>query len=158
MSPESVTEKRFEEHIEKELNSLSYSSRNYRDFDKELLLIKDELIDFLKKTQPQKWNKLVDAYGIDTEKKVLQRISSEISKRGIIDVLRNQVADRGVYLDLCYFQPKSDLNPDLQKLYSFNKFTLVRQLHYSTEYENSIDIVLFLNGLPILTMELKKIY
>ena len=75
------------------------------------MLIKDEVIDFLKNTQPQKWNKLNDSYGIDTEKKVLQRISSEISKRGIIDVLRNQVADRGVYLDLCYFQPKSDLNP-----------------------------------------------
>ena len=156
MSPESVTEKRFEEHIEKELNSLNYSSRNYKDFDKELLLIKDEVINFLKNTQPQKWDKLNSSYGIDTEKKVLQRISSEISKRGIIDVLRNQVADRGVYLDLCYFQPKSDLNPDLQKLYSCNKFTLVRQLHYSTEYENSIDIVLFLNGLPILTMELKN--
>ena len=100
MSPESVTEKRFEDHIEKELNSSNYSSRNYRDFDKELLLIKDELIDFLKNTQPQKWDKLNDSYGIDTEKKVLQRISSEISKRGIIDVLRNQVTDRGVYLDL----------------------------------------------------------
>jgi len=117
MSPEAVTEKRFEEHIEKEINSLNYSSRNYKDYDKELLLIKDEVIDFLKNTQSQKWNKLNDSYGIDTEKKVLQRISSEISKRGIIDVLRNHVADRGVYLDLCYFQPKSDLNPDLQKLY-----------------------------------------
>ena len=156
MSPESVTEKRFEEHIEKELNSLGYFSRNYKDYDKKLLLIKDEVIDFLKNTQSQKWNKLNDSYGIDTEKKVLQRISSEIAKRGIIDVLRNQVTDRGVYLDLCYFQPKSDLNPDLQKLYSLNKFTLVRQLHYSTENENSIDIVLFLNGLPILTMELKN--
>ncbi len=49
MSPDSVTEKRFEDHIEKELNSLRYSSRNYKDYDKELLLIKDEVIDFLKK-------------------------------------------------------------------------------------------------------------
>ena len=59
------------------------------------------------------------------EKTLLQKISSEISKRGIIDVLGNQVADRGVYFDLYSFQPKSYLNPDLQKLYSCNKFTLV---------------------------------
>ena len=149
MSPESVTEKRFEEHIEKGLNSLGFCSRNYQDYDRKLCLINDEIINFLKNTQYKKWKKLNESYGIDTERKVLQRISSEISKRGIIDVLRNQVADRGVYLDLCYFQPKSDLNPDLQKLYSCNKFTLVRQLHYSTDNENSIDIVLFLNQFKI---------
>ncbi len=54
MSPESVTEKRFEEHIEKELNSSNYCSRNYRDFDKELLLIKDEVINFFKKYSTSK--------------------------------------------------------------------------------------------------------
>ena len=56
MSPSPVNEIRFEEHIEKELNASSYCSRNYKDFDKELLLIKDEVIEFLKNTQPQKWN------------------------------------------------------------------------------------------------------
>ena len=65
MSPESVTEKRFEEHIEKELNSSNYSSRNHKDYDKELLLIKDEVIDFLKNTQPKKWNKLNDSYDME---------------------------------------------------------------------------------------------
>ena len=66
MSPESVTQKRFEEHIEKELNSLNYSSRNYKDCDKELV-IKDEVINFKKNTQPQKWNKFNSSYGIDKE-------------------------------------------------------------------------------------------
>ena len=97
-----------------------------------------------------------DSQDLDKENKVLSRISSEIAKRGIIDVLRNPVVDRGVYLDLCYFQPKSDLNPDHLKLYQSNTFTIVRQVHYSKKNENSIDMVLFLNGLPLITMELKN--
>tara|TARA_X000000950_G_C13915612_1_gene660854 strand:+ start:3221 stop:6163 length:2943 start_codon:yes stop_codon:yes gene_type:complete len=158
MSPISPNERRFEEHIERELNSLKFFSRNYKDYDRELCLIHDEVIDFIKNTQQEKWNKLIEINGVQTEKKLLKRISSEISKRGIIDVIRNKVVDLGIEFDLCYYQPKSDLNPDLKKLYDFNKFTLVRQLHYSTKNENSIDIVLFLNGLPLITIELKNEY
>ena len=158
MSPISPNEKRFEDHIERELNSLNFISRNYKDYDRELCLINEEVVDFLKDTQPEKWEKLSEINGTQTEKKLLKRISSEISKRGIIDVIRNKVVDLGIEFDLCYYQPKSDLNPDLKKLYDLNKFTLVRQLHYSTKYENSIDIVLFLNGLPLITMELKNEY
>ena len=156
MSGLSPTEKKFEEHIEKHLNSLDYSSKNFNEYDRNLCLIKEQVIEFVKTTQPEKWEKLNEIYKLDTEKNILSRISSEISKRGIIDVLRNPVVDRGVYLDLCYFQPKSDLNPDHLRLYKSNQFTVVRQLHYSTQNENSIDMVLFLNGLPIVTMELKN--
>ena len=114
------------------------------------------MIDFIKATQAEKWARLEEIYETDTENKILARISSEVAKRGIVDVLRNQVVDRGVYLDLCYFEPKSDLNPDHLRLYQSNNFTVVRQLHYSTQNENSIDMALFLNGLPIATMELKN--
>ena len=58
MSPISPNEKRFEEHIERELNSLNFYSRNYNDYDRELCLIQDEVIDFIKDTQPEKWKKL----------------------------------------------------------------------------------------------------
>ena len=58
MSPISPNEKRFEDHIERELNSLNFGSRNYKDYDRELCLIHDEVIDFIKNTQQEKWNKL----------------------------------------------------------------------------------------------------
>jgi type I restriction enzyme R subunit len=119
-------------------------------------LIRDQVINFIRSTQPEQWGRLQEIYDVDTENKILARISSEISKRGVIDVLRNQIVDRGVYLNLCYFEPKSDLNQDHLKLYQSNQFTVVRQLHYSERNENSIDMVLFLNGLPIVTMELKN--
>lgn len=156
MSGLSPTEKRFEEHIEDHLKNVGYSSLHFNEYDRSLCLIRDRVIDFIRSTQPEQWGRLQEIYDVDTENKILARISSEISKRGIIDVLRNQVVDRGVYLNLCYFEPKSDLNPDHLKLYQSNQFTVVRQLHYSEQNENSIDMVLFLNGLPIVTMELKN--
>lgn len=156
MSGLSPTEKRFEEHIEDHLKTVGYSTLHFSEYDRNLCLIRDQVINFIRSTQPEQWGRLQEIYDVDTENKILARISSEISKRGIIDVLRNQVVDRGVYLNLCYFEPKSDLNPDHLKLYQSNQFTVVRQLHYSEQNENSIDMVLFLNGLPIVTMELKN--
>lgn len=152
----SPTEKKFEEHIEDHLKTVGYSSLHFSQYDRNLCLIRDQVIDFIRDTQPEQWGRLQAIYDVDTENKILARIASEISKRGIIDVLRNQVVDRGVYLNLCYFEPKSALNPDHLKRYQSNQFTVVRQLHYSNLNENSIDMVLFINGLPIVTMELKN--
>jgi type I restriction enzyme R subunit len=156
MSDFKPTEKKFEDHIENHLLSVGYVSHHFSEYDRTLCLIRDEVINFIKTTQPENWGRLEEIYEIDVENKVLSRISSEISKRGIIDVLRNPVVDRGVYLNLCYFQPNSDLNPDHQTLYQLNRFAVVRQVHYSSMNENSIDMVLFLNGLPLITMELKN--
>jgi type I restriction enzyme R subunit len=156
MNTFSPTEKKFERYIEHYLNSIEYKSIHYEKYDRNLCLIKDEVLNFIKKTQKDSLKKLQDIYEDDTENRVFNRISSEISSRGIIDVLRNRLVDRGVYIDLCYFEPKSSLNPDHQKLFQSNQFSLVRQLHYSTKNENSIDMVLFLNGIPIVTMELKN--
>lgn len=156
MNSLSPTEEKFEEHIERHLCSIGYTSSHFHDYDRSLCLIKDQVIEFIKKTQPDKWDQLTQIYDVDTENKVLSRISSEVSKRGVIDVLRNNVVDRGIYLDLCYFEPKSDLNPEHLNLFQSNQFTVVRQLHYSNKNENSIDMGLFLNGLPIVTMELKN--
>lgn len=156
MSGLSPTEEKFEEHIEKHMSSVGYTSIDFHEYDRSLCLIKDEVINFIKTTQPEKWEKLFEIHGSDVENKILSRISSEVSKRGIVDVLRNPVVDRGVYLNLCYFEPKSDLNPEHLKLFQSNRFTVMRQLHYSNQNENSIDMGLFLNGLPIVTMELKN--
>ena len=156
MSDLKPTEKKFEDYIENHLNSAGYKTLHFSGYDRSRCLIRDDLIQFIRITQPDSWNKLEEIYGVDAENKVLSRISSQVSKRGIIDALRSPVIDRGIYLNLCYFQPRSDLNPDHQNLYSSNRFTVVRQLHYSNQNKNSIDMVLFLNGLPLITMELKN--
>lgn len=150
------TEIRFEDYIESCLRSTGFVSRGHSEYDRNLCVIRDDVIDFIRETQADSWDQLVERHGIDAKNRVLHRISSEVAKRGIIDVLRHQVIDQGVYLDLCYFQPKSSLAPEHLELYQQNKFTLVRQLHYSNKNNNSIDLVLFLNGLPLVTIELKN--
>lgn len=150
------SEKRFETHIEQSLNQQGYSSIHFNEYDRTLCLIPKEVIGFVRKTQPKEWEKLELQYGDDTETKFIKRITDEIEKRGVVDVLRKGVKDRGANFNLVYFEPKSGLNKEHEELYKKNKFGIVRQLHYSLKNENSIDIVLFINGIPIVTMELKN--
>ena len=151
-----LTEIRFERHIESRLNLVGFKSLHYSEYDRSFCLIRRDVIDFIRETQPEAWSKLEEIHGVDAENRVLKRISDEVSRRGIIDVLKDQVVDFGVYLNLCYFKPKSDLAPEHYELYQKNRFTVVRQLHYSNRNSNSIDTVLFLNGLALITMELKN--
>lgn len=146
----------FETHIEDSLLASGYHKRLPEDFDCNLCLIPEEILLFLRTTQPKSLKLLEIQYGALTEQKLLDRISREISKRGALDVLRNGVVDRGAKFKLAYFKPASGMNPEHQVLYKNNRFSVVRQLKYSTRNENAIDMVLFLNGIPIVTAELKN--
>ena len=150
------TEKDLEEHIEKNLNQVGFTSRLHTEYDRVNCLIPIDFIDFIKDTQRPVYDRLVDQYGPDTDKKLISRLVNEVSSRGVIDCVRKGIKDRGCHFSLVYFEPKSGLNSEHQELYQKNRFTQVRQVHYSTKNENSLDMVLFINGLPIVTMELKN--
>ncbi|MCH7613559.1 MAG: type I restriction endonuclease subunit R [Candidatus Marinimicrobia bacterium] len=150
------TEQDFEEHIEEYLVSSGYTSSDPSIYDKTLCLIPTQLIGFIQKTQPKTFEKLEHQYGSETENKLIKRVSSQIENRGVIDVLRKGVKDRGCDFKLVYFQPKSGLNPEHKDLYKQNRFTVIRQLKYSLKNENSIDMGIFINGIPIVMMELKN--
>ena len=160
------TERRYEEHIERELNSLlddglqfhsKIHQRNDNWYDKDLCVVGDEFIDFLKETQKETYDKLHMKYGENTNKNILKRLHKEIENKGLIHVLRKGFNDvHGGNIKTLYFQSNSSLNLERRKNYLKNKFLLVRQLHYSPNNNNSIDIVIFINGIPILTIELKN--
>ncbi len=150
------TETDFEDHIEQHLNSSDYRSLQPAAYDRNLCLIPNETLQFIQDTQPQVYQRLERQYGAETPVNLLNRVSREITRRGVLDVLRKGVKDRGCDFKLTYFQPSSGMNPDHQRLYAQNRFSLIRQLHYSQRNENSVDMVLFLNGLPLVTMELKN--
>ena len=114
------------------------------------------MLDFILATQPQEWSRLKEYYGADVKTRFLQRLSHEIERRGTLDVLRNGIKDAGCKFKLAYFKPSSRLNEELREFYRANIFSMVRQLHYSRSNENSLDLGLFLNGLPIFTAELKN--
>ena len=150
------TEENFEEHIEAHLNRSGYQSRQSAIYNKSLCLIPNETLQFIQDTQLKEYQKLERQYGAETPSKLRDRVSKQIERRGVLDVLRNGVKDRGCSFDLTYFQPSSGMNPDHQRLYDKNQFSLIRQLRYSQGSEQSLDMVLFLNGLPLVTMELKN--
>ena len=150
------TETDFEDHIEGYLNQSGYRSLQSTDYDKSLCLIPNETLKFIQDTQPEEYQKLERQHGEDTPQKLTLRISNQIKSRGVLDVLRKGVKDRGCSFDLTYFQPSSGMNPTHKKLYNQNRFSLIRQLHYSQRNEKSLDMTLFLNGLPLVTMELKN--
>jgi type I restriction enzyme R subunit len=150
------SEKNLEEHIEQSLVQSGYTSRLFSEYDRNNCSISEDVIGFIKDTQEKEYNKLQDQYGSDTDKKLITRINNEISSRGLIDVLRKGVKDRGCNFRMLYFQPKNNLNPEHQELFTKNRFVVVRQLHYSLKNENSIDMGFFINGLPFMTMELKN--
>ena len=150
------TEQRFEDHIEVHLNRSDYRSLQSTDYDKSLCLIPDEVLRFLQDTQPTEYQRLERQYGTDTPAKLLDRVSKQIASRGGLDVLRKGIRDRGCHFQLTYFRPSSGMNPKHKELYDQNRFSLVRQLHYSQRNEKSLDMTLFLNGLPLVTMELKN--
>ena len=153
---QAYTEQDFEDHIEAHLNQSGYRSLQPASYNKSLCLIRSETLQFIQMTQPDVYRRLGRQYGTDTPDKLLARVSREIARRGVLDVLRKGVKDRGCFFDLTYFRPSSGMNPDHQRLYAQNRFSLIRQLKYSEKNEKSVDMTLFLNGLPLVTMELKN--
>jgi len=154
-----LNEAAFEKYVEKVLVELyGYRKRNSdKHYRKEYALDPDLLFEFLEKTQVEKIQRLKDIHGELMKEKLLERIDGEIKKRGLVDVLRKGVSQGPVVkIDLIYFKPNTSMNPDLIELYKSNIFSVMRQVYYSETCNNSLDIVLFINGIPVSTAELKN--
>ena len=151
-------ERRFEEDIENFLLSDrgGYIKGNPSDFDREYALNRKDLFEFLEDSQEKEWNRYKNASPYDYEKNFIKRFNEEVALRGIIDVIRNGITDRGFKFKLAFFKPETTLSQEGWDLYNKNRLNETRQLKYSTQNENSIDIVLLLNGIPLIALELKN--
>ncbi len=125
-------------------------------YSKDQGFFRDEIIRFLKESQPGRWAKIESVHGADVENRVLQRLYKEMDLRGSLDVLRNGFTDYGVRFQMAYFQPASGLNPDAVALYNQNSLKVYRQIYYSKDNKNSVDVLLSVNGIPVATLELKN--
>ena len=156
MNEEELKEKAFEEAIEQYLISEGgYTKGNPKNFNREFALDTETLIEFVKKTQPKKWEHYETIYGSASEESFIKRFCKEVKTNGLLAVLRRGFKDRGIKFEVAYFKPANTTNAETVKLYDENILHCTRQLHYSIFNENSIDIVLFLNGIPVVSMELK---
>jgi type I restriction enzyme R subunit len=155
-TPLELSEKGFEEYVQEYLLKTGYLEGSPKDFNKEYALDTKTLFEFLEDTQPEKMDKLRQIHKDQYEFKITNRLNTELNNRGMIDVLRHGIKDYGVYLDLAYFKPASNLNDEIVKLYEKNRISVTRQVRYSLKNENSIDMLICVNGLPVIVLELKN--
>ena len=116
----------------------------------------DVLCEFIEKTQPKEWAKYVKYYGVNAAEKLYHRLETTISNQGLLYVLRNGIEDMGCKLKMCYFKPESERNPLSVERYEANILGCTRQFRYSTANTNTIDMVLSVNGIPVVALELKN--
>lgn len=175
----STTEKDFENDVEwlmdqagwrtiyNETEGLPHADNNacaQADYDRKLALKVDSLIGFVQETQPEEWAKIEGLYGAHARERFLKRLADELEphgeRGGVLNVLRHGIRMApGAQFKLCFFKPATSKNPDAVARYHANRFEMVRQLRYGTlpdDLNNSVDVMLFLNGIPVVTMELKN--
>ena len=151
------TEDRLEDAIEYQfLEKDCYAKGCSDEFDTERAIEPARVITFIEKTQSKLWQSLKGIHGDDAEKVVLDDLCKTLENQGMLNVLRYGFKSYGKKLKVAFFAPSTKLNPETLASYKANTLSVTRQLYYSSKNENSLDMVLFLNGLPIITMELKN--
>jgi len=133
--------------------------RNRDSYDRNLGVYPPDFVEFVKATQPKGWAKLVSLSGGVEEAAsaaIVSRLAVQLDKRGTIEVLRGGISDRGVRLAACYFEPELKLDPRASELYEANVLRVVRQVPPDPRGGDTVDLVLFVNGIPTATAELKN--
>ena len=151
-----VKEKRFEQDIEEYLTTKGgYQKGSPKTFDREKALDVGTFVSFIRTSQPKAWERFEKIYGADSERQIVERFCREVKMAGLLKVLRQGFTDRGIKFRAVFWKPETTINETTQAQYAANILHCTRQLHYSLHNENSIDIVLFVNGIPVVSMELK---
>ena len=127
------------------------------DYNKQYALDTERIKRFLLSTQKQKVENTACFASEVSERKFFTELSKQLANRGVSDIFRKGFRFISELFDMYYPLP-SELNPTAQELYAKNIFCVTRQLFYSKENSNSIDVMISLNGLPIITLELKNHY
>ena len=151
-------EKQFEENIEKYLVSPAggYVKASDAGYDPVKALDIDALIGFVKATQPNMWKRFERQCGSDPYKKFYKCFEDAVMMDGLLSVLRHGFKHRGMEFRVCFFKPESTLNDVAVKRYKQNVLQCVRQWHYSEKNKNSVDMMLSVNGIPVIAIELKN--
>ena len=159
------TEHAFETAIEAGLlASGGYEKRTPADYDEALALFPADATGFIRDSQPARWEQLQALLGARTEATVLDALGKELDSKGTLHVLRHGFKCYGKTLRLAYFRPNSAMNPDAAARYAHNRLTITRQVAFQSVQKRPdgkprrciIDVTLAVNGLPVVTAELKN--
>ena len=152
-----TSEKRFESDIESFFLSPAGGYTHGDDaYDPKLGMYPATLIRFVQATQPKAWQRFVSMNAVDPERKFCVAFNNACDMVGVLDVLRHGFKHRGIAFRVCYFMPESSLNETDAANYRQNIFHCIRQWHYSAVNNNSVDMLLAVNGIPVFAFELKN--
>jgi type I restriction enzyme R subunit len=156
------TEAGFEAMIVQHLTTVGgWEEGDPKKYDRTLGLLPADLVAFVRDTQGAAWDKLVKFAGGDqgAADALCKRVAEQLTKRGTISLIRGGVRERNIGFKLCYFRPNLVADRTGLTLYSANRLRVVRQLHHDAKRpQDGIDLVLFVNGIPTATAELKNKY
>lgn len=156
------TEKQFESDIESFLTSdaggwTKATDAGYRSPEsKGMALDIDTLVVFVQNTQKLAWTQFVKRCNSDPKRKFYKAFEDAVAMDGMVNVLRHGFKYRGQEFKVCYFKPESELNQLSQTRYRQNICQCIRQWHYSEQNNNSVDMLLMINGIPLVAIELKN--
>ena len=138
-------------------NGWLYVEGDAAHYDRSRALFPADLVAWVQDAQPEAWESLTNNHGAKAEETLLNRVREQLDQRGILDVLRHGVELLGLKspLLLAQFKPALAINQEILDRYGKNRLRIVRQVRYSLHNENCLDLVLFLNGVPVATAELK---
>ncbi len=159
------TERDFETAIEAGLTgSGGFQKRDPSAYDETLALFPEDVTGFLKDSQPSKWAALEALLGDKTAATVLDSLGKELDLKGTLHVLRHGFKSYGKTLRIAYFRPNTAMNPEAAASYATNRLTITRQVAFTSVMKRAdgkhrrcvIDVTLALNGIPVVTGELKN--
>ena len=151
-----TTEAAFETVIEDHLLATGYVPVAGEGFDRQRAIFPATVLAFIRETQPQAWEKLEALHGDQTGEQILTDLCKWMDANGSLATLRHGFKCYGRTLRVAYFKAAHELNPELESRYAANRLGLTRQLHFSPRSEQSLDVTLSLNGIPVVTLELKN--
>ncbi|MFA6924684.1 MAG: DEAD/DEAH box helicase family protein [Bacteroidales bacterium] len=153
-----MTEEVFHNHICEYLKTnFGYRTLSATDIaDKEFFFIENHLTEFIQTTQPETWKILNDEYfGSDTGRQIIKTIKEELQVSPLWLVIRNGISLKGKKIYLYTPRPRSNNSAEQMQCYKSNIFALKKEFYFADNTNEAIDLVLYLNGLPIITTELK---
>lgn len=150
------SEAAFETVIEAHLLNEGYLSLPPEGFDRERAIFPDAALSFIKETQPREWAKLEALHGERTSEQILEDLCKWMDQNGALATLRHGFKCYGRTLQIAFFKAAHELNPELAITYAANRVAVSRQVRYSHRSANSLDVVLSVNGVPVVTLELKN--
>src|ERR1035437_9614279 len=154
--PPRIAEIAFEIVIESHLLANGYTRIAEAGYDRARAIFPETILDFIRETQPKEWKKLEALHGAKTGEQIIADLCKWMDAHGSLATLRHGFKCYGRTLRVAFFKAAHGLNAELEARYAANRLGLTRQLHFSLKNEKSLDVTLSVNGIPVVTLELKN--